>query len=159
MYFLTRKQTTRPIAQGCAVLSRAGPHRQIIAAAFAIALHGTVLATAPTAQESAQEMPDNMVAKEVGDISCQIPQLLYPSHAQQLGMEGTAILHITVGTRGQIETAEVRTSTGNAELDAAAVTSVMQAHCKLHQENGRPIRVSTLLPVSFYLERGHLKTI
>lgn len=159
MSFLTRNRTTRLAAQGHAVLSSAGPRRQAVAAAFAIVLHGTALAAAPAAPESTQEIADSMTAKEVGEVSCQYPETLYPAHAKLMGQQGTTILHVTIGTSGQVEQAEVRMSSGNTDLDTAAVATIMQAHCKPHFENGRPIRFSTQLPIPFYLERGSIKTI
>jgi TonB family protein len=161
MPFLTRKQTTGCVAKGHAAFSTstARPRRQAVAAALAILLHGAASAAATTTPDSAPNLPDASAAKKVGDVSCQLPESLYPAHAKMMGLEGTAILDITIGTGGQVEQAKVRTSTGIAELDAAAIATIMQAHCKLHLENGHPIRVSTMVPIPFYLERGRLKTI
>ena len=159
MSFLTQKQTARFAAKGYAVFStsNAGPRRQAVAAAFAILLHGA--ASAATAPDSTPNLPAASAAKKVGDVSCQLPESLYPAHAKMMGSQGTAILRITIGTSGQVEQAEVLTSTGIDELDTAAIATIMQAHCKLHLENGHPIRVSTMVPIPFYLERGRIKTI
>lgn len=161
MSFLTRKQTTHRVAKGYSDLStsNARPRRQAVAAVFAILLHGAASAATATAPDAVPNLPGASAAKKVGDVSCQLPESLYPAHAKMMGLEGTAILDITIGTGGQVEQAAVRTSTGIAELDAAAIATIMQAHCKLHLENGHPIRVSTMVPISFYLERGRLKTI
>ncbi len=45
----------------------------------------------------------------------------YPREARRLGIEGVAMVLVHVGTNGQVTRAVVRTSSGNAQLDRAAL--------------------------------------
>ena len=55
----------------------------------------------------------------------QVPPV-YPVKEQRRGIGGTTVVAFTYGADGKVRTAEVKTSSGNNNLDSAAVAAVRQ---------------------------------
>lgn len=50
----------------------------------------------------------------------------YPASALEKGVEGVALVQAYIGSSGNPEQVQIKTSSGNAELDASAVSAVSQ---------------------------------
>ncbi|WP_080482097.1 energy transducer TonB [Pseudomonas syringae] len=91
--------------------------------------------------------------KDVNTIGCRVPAPEYPRKAKRLKLEGETLIRLVVNAQGKIDQAEVARSAGNADLDAAARQAVLGASCTPYIENGHPVAVRALQPVSFRLTR------
>jgi len=79
------------------------------------------------------------------------PPILYPPAAVRDGVEGTVLLRIRIGTRGEVVNVELVKSSGSAVLDNAAIDGVRTWHGRPARIAGRAIETSALLPVVFRL--------
>lgn len=79
------------------------------------------------------------------------PPILYPAAAARDGIEGTVLLRIRIGTRGEVVKVELVKSSGSEILDNAAIAGVRTWHGRPAQIAGRAIEASALLPVVFRL--------
>jgi TonB family protein len=78
----------------------------------------------------------------------------YPDHCRVLGIEGIATINLLLNLDGSIMDARVARSSGNAELDSAAVRAGRR--CEFTPALGnrqQPVRVWVAVPFSFKLER------
>jgi len=78
----------------------------------------------------------------------------YPEHCRVLGIEGIATVNLLLNLDGSIMDARVARSSGNAELDSAAVKAGRR--CEFTPALGnrlQPVRVWVAVPFSFKLER------
>jgi TonB family protein len=78
----------------------------------------------------------------------------YPDHCRILGIEGVATVNLLLNRNGSIMDARVARSSGNAELDSAAVKAGRK--CEFTPALGnrlQPVRVWVAVPFSFKLER------
>lgn len=89
--------------------------------------------------------------KNVQHISCSIVQPEYPAFSRRNNETGTALIHIVVDTRGKVESAVVKHSSGSERLDAAARGAALQSPCTPYQEGGQAIRAMTDVPFRFTL--------
>jgi len=80
------------------------------------------------------------------------PQPQYPGLSRRMGEEGRVTVRILVDVQGRPERAEIQKSSGSPRLDAAARNAVMQALFKPHVENGQPVPVWAIVPISFSLQ-------
>src|ERR1700690_1473954 len=74
-----------------------------------------------------------------GDLAMVCPERTppaYPFLSRTLGEEGKAVLRVELDESGQIERATVKTSSGYARLDEAALSAVGHWHCNPAQRNG-----------------------
>jgi len=82
----------------------------------------------------------------------QPPQPQYPAASRRLGEEGKATLRVLFNEKGHAERAEIQKSTGSSRLDEAARQAALRTVIKPYIEDGRPIPVHTVLPISFQLD-------
>jgi protein TonB len=85
-------------------------------------------------------------------VQLQAPE--YPDHCRVLGIEGIATVNLLLNLDGSIMDARVARSSGNAELDSAAVKAGRK--CEFAPALGnrlQPVRVWVAVPFSFKLER------
>ena len=77
----------------------------------------------------------------------------YPAECFAEGIEGLAIVKFTVTKRGRIAGVHIRTSTGNALLDAEAVRAVMAlpGKWKPGTKKGKKVDATFSVPVRFAL--------
>jgi len=66
----------------------------------------------------------------------------YPAAEFKQGVTGKTMLAFTVETDGYVDNVKVATSSGNANLDAAAVTCARRWHYRPAAEDGKPIAAS-----------------
>ena len=76
----------------------------------------------------------------------------YPHTARQQGWEGTVVLRMTIGTRGDVEDVTIKESSGFPELDESAVQSVKTWQFEPAKDGDDPITTAVDLPVRFNLE-------
>ena len=83
----------------------------------------------------------------------QTPRPDYPAQSKRLGEEGKVVLRVLVNQQGTAERIEVQKSSGFARLDDAARQAVQQARFKPHLEDGRPVPVFAIVPITFRLDQ------
>ena len=76
----------------------------------------------------------------------------YPRASRRLGEQGTVIVRVFINTQGTPERAEVRTSSGFARLDQAALDAVQRWRFVPGRRNGTPEAMWFNIPVRFVLE-------
>ena len=85
------------------------------------------------------------------------PQLLsspspaYPESAKRAGISGTTMVGMTISTDGSVSSAWVESSSGNGELDNAAVNAVYSWRFVPAKQNGTAITANSRVPVTFNL--------
>ncbi len=75
----------------------------------------------------------------------------YPEQARREGTEGRAQVKICINVKGQVESAEVVTSSGSPLLDEAAIKVGRAFRFKPPTQEGKPIATCPTLPVKFEL--------
>jgi protein TonB len=75
----------------------------------------------------------------------------YPTAAQRLGVEGTAVVRVCVGPHGHVTAASISRSSGSAALDRAAVryARATSGHWRPATRAGHAVNGCTSLPVRF----------
>jgi protein TonB len=76
----------------------------------------------------------------------------YPRISRRMGEQGTVIVRVFISTQGLPEKAEVRTSSGFARLDQAALEAVQRWRFVPGRRNGTPEAMWFNIPVRFVLE-------
>ncbi len=76
----------------------------------------------------------------------------YPRISRRNGEQGTVIVRVLISTQGAPEKAEVRTSSGFARLDQAALEAVQRWRFLPGRRNGTPEAMWFNIPVRFILE-------
>jgi TonB family protein len=77
----------------------------------------------------------------------------YPEMARTAGIEGKVVVSLVVDTLGNVAHAEVYASSGNVQLDQAAVTAAYQCRFIPGYQRDRPVTVRQLiLPFNFRLQ-------
>jgi protein TonB len=76
----------------------------------------------------------------------------YPRISRRNGEQGTVIVRVFISTQGTPEKAEVRTSSGFARLDQAALEAVQRWRFVPGRRNGTPEAMWFHIPVRFILE-------
>ena len=90
-----------------------------------------------------------------GDLAVSCPERAapaYPLISRRLGEEGKTVLRVELDESGLIDRAAVKTSSGYARLDDAALTAVKHWHCKPVKRDGILVRAVALQPFRFVLE-------
>lgn len=80
------------------------------------------------------------------------PQASYPRLAKRMKEEGQTLLRVLVNAKGLPERVEIQKSSGSGRLDEAARQAVMAALFKPHVEDGIPMAMYALVPISFQLD-------
>jgi periplasmic protein TonB len=76
----------------------------------------------------------------------------YPSLARRMGLQGTVLLEVMVGTSGRPSSVQVRTSSSHFILDQAAQKAVERWRFEPAQRFGVPVVASIRIPIVFNLE-------
>lgn len=69
-----------------------------------------------------------------------------------MGEEGKAMLRVLVNDKGRAERIEIQKSSGSPRLDEAARQAVQRALFKPYMEDGKPVAVFAVIPISFQLD-------
>jgi protein TonB len=76
----------------------------------------------------------------------------YPSLSRRLGEEGKAVLRVELDESGQVDHATIKTSSGYARLDEAALSAVGHWRCNPAKRDGVTVRAVAIQPFNFVLE-------
>jgi len=79
-----------------------------------------------------------------------LPQ--YPEGALEAGLQGTTLLSVQVALDGTVRDLQVKTTSGAAELDKAAIASVAQWKFSPATQGGQAIASRFEIPVRFVLQ-------
>jgi len=91
-------------------------------------------------------------SRKPGVIRLQAPE--YPDHCRILGIEGIATINLLLNLDGSVMDTRVARSSGNSELDSAAVKAGRKCEFTAALGNRlQPVRVWVAVPFSFKLER------
>lgn len=82
----------------------------------------------------------------------QPPHPDYPAASRRMGEEGKAMLRVLVNDKGRAERIEIQKSSGSPRLDEAARQAVQRALFKPYMEDGKPVAVFAVIPISFQLD-------
>lgn len=74
---------------------------------------------------------------------------VYPASEQRRRIGGTVIVAYAYGADGKVVSASVKTSSGNQNLDKAAVTAVRKWVVSPRVEDGKPVAGEAETPVTF----------
>ncbi|NJN47545.1 MAG: energy transducer TonB [Candidatus Competibacteraceae bacterium] len=102
------------------------------------AKHNTVKSKQANRSVKAAPLPDN-------------PKPRYPLVARRRGVEGRVILQVTVMTNGSAAHVKVKTGSGHAQLDRAALEAVRRWRFRPAQQGGQPISAVVDVPIVFRL--------
>jgi protein TonB len=89
------------------------------------------------------------------DLAVSCPQRsppAYPSISRRLGEEGKAVLQVELDEHGQVDRATVKSSSGYARLDEAALSAVRHWRCNPATRDGAAVRAVAIQPFNFVLE-------
>jgi protein TonB len=78
-------------------------------------------------------------------------QPAYPESARQAGIEGTAIVDVTVSADGTVLGCSLATSSGNDLLDAAAIGAAQSSKFTPGTKDGKPVVMKVKVPFRFRL--------
>lgn len=81
------------------------------------------------------------------------PRPDYPAQSKRIGEEGRVVLRVLVNEKGEAERVEIQTSSGHARLDEAAREAVQHAQFRPHMEDGEPVTVFAIVPITFRLDQ------
>jgi TonB family protein len=91
------------------------------------------------------------VAADTAPVSVSMPQPAYPEAARKAGIEGKAMLEVTVGADGAVLSATLAQSSGNGALDTAALQAVTTARFTPATKAGKPVEARVTVPYQFKL--------
>jgi protein TonB len=134
------------------------PHpTQQLVAETAVLLPGEPIAPppqpvpAPAPVIAAPVLPPQPVALS-GELSVNCPERTppdYPEFSKRLNEEGRVVLRVELDTEGKIVAVTVKTRSGFARLDEAAVSAVKRWRCKPAIRDGVAVPAVALQPVDF----------
>ncbi|OFJ49124.1 energy transducer TonB [Janthinobacterium lividum] len=112
-----------------------------------------VAAAAPAAPSTpAPPAPAPATPRTVNSVEyVKAPQLIYPNLSRRLGESGTVVLRILINEKGLPEQILVHKSSGYGNLDEAGRQAAQRALFKPMIENGKPMSVYVLVPLTFQL--------
>ncbi|PKB22527.1 outer membrane transport energization protein TonB [Janthinobacterium sp. 64] len=110
----------------------------------------TAAPTAPSAPSPTPPAPST--PRTVSSVEyIKAPQLIYPNLSRRLGESGTVVLRILINEKGLPEQILIQKSTGYNNLDEAGRQAAQRALFKPMIENGKPVPVYVLVPLTFQL--------
>jgi TonB family protein len=110
----------------------------VLGAAVLLLACGSQPATTPT-------------ATEVPPKAESLVQPAYPEEARKAGIEGTAVVEVTIGTDGTVLGCSLATSSGNVLMDAAAVAAAQASKFAPGTKGGKPVATKVRVPIRFKL--------
>ncbi len=81
-----------------------------------------------------------------------IPELEYPELARKAGIEGRVIIKMEIDVDGAIMEAQISQSSGNQNLDEAALDLTRRCRFKPGLQHQKPVRVWVYMPVDYSLK-------
>jgi len=102
---------------------------------------------APPAAAPAPLTPPNFNAAYLNN-----PAPAYPTISRRQGQQGKVVLRVFVNAGGAADQVEVRTSSGHATLDRAALDAVRRWRFIPARQGDQPVAAWVLIPITFTLE-------
>ena len=90
-------------------------------------------------------------ANEVEPKVVELVQPIYPEDARKAGVEGTAIVEVTIGADGAMVRSSLAESSGNPQLDEAALQAVHVSKFAAGTRDGKPVEMKVKIPFRFRL--------
>ncbi len=119
--------------------------------------------TAPTAEEvsGASDTPAtegefveyDRQPKPRGGFQAIQKMLQYPDQERQQGIEGKVTVNVLVTETGEAAATEILSSSGNENLDSAAIETLTKIEWEPAMQGDKPVKVWVAVPVSFSLRR------
>lgn len=130
-------------------------NRHIFTAFFLLSLllSGSELSLLAQTPEQKLPSPDEFIEVDqepVADLISLQKAVVYPELAKRAGIEGRVMVQALVGKDGTVLKAEIKESP-NEWLNNAALDAVRKATFKPAMENGKPIAVWIIMPITFRL--------
>lgn len=107
--------------------------------------------TAPVRQVGTAPAPELVLPSADADY-LNNPPPAYPRQSKRMGEQGTVVVRVLIGQQGTAEKTEIRTSSGFARLDQAALETVQRWRYVPGKRNGSPEAMWFNVPVRFILE-------
>jgi protein TonB len=109
---------------------------------------------APAAQpmpsdNAATSGPTSTSASTTSPVAISQPTPIYPRDSLRRGIGGTVRVQATVSPDGSVERMEVAASSGDRNLDRAAMEAVRRWRFKPALRNGQPVSATVLIPLDF----------
>lgn len=112
-----------------------------------------VAVPAPKADSQVQAVaPAPVVAPSFNAAYLQNPPPAYPLMSRRRGEKGTVMLRVYVSAQGEAESVQVRTSSGYASLDTAALEAVRRWRFVPARQGTQPVAAFVIVPIVFSLE-------
>ena len=121
-------------------------------AASALAATGTASAAGGGAAMAAPAAPAPVTPPVFSADYLQNPAPAYPNLARRQGQQGRVVLRVLVNATGAAEQLEVRTSSGHAALDGAALEAVRRWRFVPARQGAEPVPAWVLIPLNFFLQ-------
>jgi len=93
-------------------------------------------------------------AAEVMPRAESLAQPTYPESARKAGIEGTAVVEVTISTDGTVLGCSLAKSSGNGLLDAAAIGAAQTSKYAPGLKDGKPVVMKVKVPFRFKLGDG-----
>lgn len=122
------------------------------AAANASASTGLAGATNAASTTAALAAPTPVTPPVFSADYLQNPAPAYPNLARRQGQQGRVVLRVLVNATGAAEQLEVRTSSGHAALDGAALEAVRRWRFVPARQGQDPVPAWVLIPLNFFLQ-------
>ncbi len=113
-----------------------------------------VPAPAPVIEAPPMPLPAGPVAMS-SELSVACPERsapAYPAQSRRFGETGVVLLRVELDESGRVAAAHVRSSSGHARLDEAALGAVKTWRCTPALRDGQPVRAIALQPFKFILQ-------
>ncbi len=144
-------ETPAPVVQPAAAASSTNAPVQEVRSAPVAPPSAPVAAPAP-APAPAAAPPARGPVTVSGVEYLSAPKVDYPISAHRAGIEGKVMLRLLIDEKGLPQRADVQQSSGHPRLDEAARNAALRALFKPHVEDGHPMPVYALVPISFSLK-------
>lgn len=109
-------------------------------------------------EQESEFIPYDKAPEPVGGFKAIQENLVYPEKAKQAGVEGATVIQARVDEKGDIKKAIILQSSGNDELDAAAITALKKTKFKPAYHKEKPVGVYITIPVAFKLKADEPKS-
>lgn len=97
-------------------------------------------------------VPYDTPPEPIGGFAALQKNVVYPEAAYKAGVEGTTILQAKLDENGDVVKVAVLRSSGNDELDAAAITALKKTKFKPAYQKEKPVAVYISIPMNFKIE-------
>jgi protein TonB len=110
-------------------------------------------ASAPQSPPQPAARPTQPATVTSGVDYVRAPRPDYPAQSKRRGEEGRVVLRVLINEKGEAERIEIQKSSGYERLDEAAREAVQRAQFRPHREDGRPVTVYAIVPITFRLDQ------